>query len=76
MKGYGLDDLLDHEDKDLHWPRVYCLFRAGPSSTSSELWFPEAVVGGLGEQLLKLRIIKDDLFIALLGRECIFISCL
>lgn len=75
MKAYGLDDLLDHEDKDLHWPRGYCLFRAGPSSNSSELGFLEAV-GQEKKQLLKLRIVKDDLFIALLGRKCIFISCL
>lgn len=70
----GLDDLLDHEDKGLDWPRGYCLFRAGQSSNSSELWFLEGVQGG--EQVLKLRVIKDDLFIALLGRECIFINCL
>ena len=72
----GLDDLLDHEDKGLHWPRGYCLFRAGPNSNSSELWFLEGVGAGGGGQVLKLRVIKDDLCIAFLGRECIFINCL
>ena len=64
---------LDYENNDLHWPRGCCLFRAGPSSNSSELWFLEGVAE---KKVLKLRVIKDDLFIALLGRECIFISCL
>lgn len=42
---------LYHGDKDLHWPRGYCLFTAGSGSNSSELWLLEAVGK---KQLLKL----------------------